>query len=44
MIDDVRFIPLYYTVGQFLFKPYVEGAGTNNFQDYYWVDLKVHQH
>ncbi|TMF53462.1 MAG: peptide ABC transporter substrate-binding protein [Chloroflexi bacterium] len=44
MIDDVRFIPLYYTVGQFLFKPYVQGAGTNNFQDYYWVDLKVLQH
>jgi oligopeptide transport system substrate-binding protein len=44
MIDDARFIPLYYAVGQFLFKPYVQGAGTNNFQDYYWVDLKVLQH
>ena len=44
MIDDARYIPLYYTVGQFLFKPYLQGAGTNNFQDYYWVDLKVMQH
>lgn len=44
MIDDVRYIPLYYTVGQFLFKPYLQGAGTNNFQDYYWSDIKVMQH
>lgn len=44
MIDDVRYIPLYYTVGQFLFKPYLKGAGSNNFQDYYWNGIQILQH
>ena len=35
LIDDVVYIPLYYSVGAFLIKPYVKGAGTNSFFDYY---------
>ncbi len=44
MMDDVSYAPLYYTVGQFLYKPYLKGAGTNNFQDYFWNELAILQH
>jgi oligopeptide transport system substrate-binding protein len=42
--DDAAYIPLYYTVGAFLFKPYVKNAGTNNFFDHYWNELSILQH
>jgi oligopeptide transport system substrate-binding protein len=44
LIDDVAYIPLYYSVGAFLFEPYVKGAGTNNFFDHYWNELSILQH
>ncbi|MHB8509639.1 MAG: peptide ABC transporter substrate-binding protein [Candidatus Dormibacteria bacterium] len=44
LIDDVVYIPLYYSVGSFLFKPYVKGVGTNNFFDHYWNELSIAQH
>jgi len=42
--DDVTYIPLYYSVGAFLIKPYVSGAGTNNFFDYYWNQYQILSH
>ncbi len=44
LIDDVVYIPLYYTVGAFLIKPYVKGAGTNSQFDYYWDGYQILQH
>jgi oligopeptide transport system substrate-binding protein len=44
LIRDVAYIPEYYTVGAFLFKPYVKGAGSNNFFDYYWNQISILQH
>jgi oligopeptide transport system substrate-binding protein len=41
---DVADIPLYYSVGQFLFQPWAKGAGTNNFFDYYWNEISIQQH
>jgi ABC-type oligopeptide transport system substrate-binding subunit len=42
--DEVAYIPMYYAQGAFMFKPYVKGAGTNNFFDYYWNEISVLQH
>jgi oligopeptide transport system substrate-binding protein len=42
--DDAIYIPLYYSQGAFLFKPYLKGAGTNNFFDYYWDQIQIQQH
>ena len=42
--DDVVYIPLYYSQGAFLIKPYVKGAGTNNFFDYWWNQYQIQQH
>ncbi len=42
--DDVTYVPLYYSVGAFLLKPYVRGAGTNNFFDYYWDQIQILSH
>ena len=42
--DEVAYIPLYYSVGAFMFKPYVKGAGTNNFFDYWWNEISILQH
>jgi ABC-type oligopeptide transport system substrate-binding subunit len=42
--DDAIYIPLYYSVGAFLIKPYVQNAGTNNFFDYYWNQISILQH
>ena len=42
--DHVAYIPLYYSVGQFLFKPYAKGAGSNNFFDHYWNEIQILQH
>ena len=44
LIDDVVYIPLYYSVGAFLIKPYIKGAGTNNFVDYPWVGIQILSH
>ena len=44
LIDDVVYIPLFYSRGSFLIKPYVKGAGTNNFVDYPWVGIQILQH
>ena len=44
LIDDVAYIPLFYTVDAFLFKPYVLGAGSNNMFDYYWNQIQVLSH
>jgi oligopeptide transport system substrate-binding protein len=42
--NDATYIPLYYSDGAFLFKPYVKGAGTNNFFDYYWDQIQIQSH
>ena len=42
--DDATYIPLYYSQGAFLIKPYVKGAGTNNFFDYYWNQVQILSH
>jgi ABC-type oligopeptide transport system substrate-binding subunit len=42
--DEVVYIPLYYSVGAFLIKPYVKGAGTNSFFDYPWNQIQIQQH
>lgn len=44
LIDDVVYIPLYYSVGSFLIKPYVKGAGTNSFFDYHWNEIQINSH
>ena len=44
LIDDVVYIPLFYTVDAFLFKPYVIGAGSNNMFDYYWNQIQLTAH
>jgi ABC-type oligopeptide transport system substrate-binding subunit len=44
LIDDVAYIPLFYSVGAFLIKPYVQGAGSNNFVDYPWNNVQILQH
>lgn len=44
LIDDVAYIPLYYTVDPFLIKPYLVGAGSNNMFDYYWDQIQVTTH
>jgi len=42
--DIVAYIPLAYSVGTFLIKPYMKGAGTNNVFDYWWNQYQVLQH
>jgi ABC-type oligopeptide transport system substrate-binding subunit len=42
--DEVAYIPLYYAQGAFMIKPYVRGAGTNNFFDYYWNEISIQRH
>ncbi len=44
LINDVAYIPLYYSVGAFLIKPYVKGAGSNAFFDYYWDQIQIQSH
>jgi oligopeptide transport system substrate-binding protein len=44
LITDVVYIPLYYSVGAFLIKPYVKGAGTNSFVDYRWNQIQIQSH
>lgn len=44
LIDDVVYIPLYYTASPMLIKPYVLGAGSNNLFDYYWDEVQIASH
>ena len=44
LVNDVAYIPLFYSVGAFLIKPYVSGAGSNNFVDYPWANIQIHSH
>jgi oligopeptide transport system substrate-binding protein len=44
LIDDVVYIPLYYSVGAFLIKPYVSGAGSNNIFDFGWNEIQILYH
>jgi oligopeptide transport system substrate-binding protein len=44
LIDDVVYIPLYYSVGSFLTKSYVKGFGTNSFFDHYWNEIQILSH
>ncbi len=44
LINDVVYIPLFYSKGAFLFKPYVKGAGTNNFSDFHWNEIQILSH
>ena len=44
LIDDVVYIPLFYVVDAFLFKPYVLGAGSNNLFNYYWNQIQLESH
>jgi oligopeptide transport system substrate-binding protein len=38
------YIPLYYSVGNFLIQPYVQGAGSNTAFDHYWNEIKILAH
>lgn len=42
--NDVAYIPLYQTVGQFLIHSYVQGAGSTTQADYYWNGIKLLSH
>jgi oligopeptide transport system substrate-binding protein len=44
LIDDVAYVPLYYPVSAFLFKPYVLGAGSNNMFDFWWDQIQLVSH
>jgi ABC-type oligopeptide transport system substrate-binding subunit len=44
LIDDVVYIPLFYTVDALLVKPYVLGAGGNNLFNYYWDQIQLVAH
>ena len=44
LINDVVYILLFYSKGAFLFKPYVKGAGTNNFSDFHWNEIQILTH
>lgn len=44
LIDDVVYIPLYYTSNPMLIKPYVLGAGSNNLFDFYWDQIQIASH
>jgi oligopeptide transport system substrate-binding protein len=41
---DVVYIPLYYSVGNFLIQPYVKGAGSNTAFDHYWDEISILSH
>ncbi|HEY4869982.1 MAG TPA: ABC transporter substrate-binding protein [Candidatus Dormibacteraeota bacterium] len=44
MQTDVAYLPLYYSVGQFMIHPYVHGAGSTAQADYYWNGITVDAH
>jgi oligopeptide transport system substrate-binding protein len=41
---NALYIPLYYSVGNFLIQPYVQGAGSNTAFDHYWNEIKILAH
>jgi len=41
---NALYIPLYYSVGNFLIQPYVSGAGSNTAFDHYWNEIKILSH
>ncbi len=44
LITDVAYIPLFYSVGSFIIKPYIKGAGSNAFFDYPWAQIQILSH
>jgi oligopeptide transport system substrate-binding protein len=44
MEADAAYAPLVYFKGEFLFKPYLQHAGSNNFNDFYWNEMKIGSH
>lgn len=44
LMDDVAYIPLYYTLRPMLIKSYVLGAGHNNLFDYDWDQIQIVSH
>jgi oligopeptide transport system substrate-binding protein len=44
MEADAAYAPLVYFKGEFLFKPYLVGAGSNNFNDFLWDEMRILQH
>jgi ABC-type oligopeptide transport system substrate-binding subunit len=42
--QDAAYLPLYYSVGNFLIQPYVKGAGTNTSFDHYWDEISILAH
>jgi len=42
--DNAVYIPLYYSVGNFLIHSWVQGAGSNNAFDYYWNEISIQSH
>jgi oligopeptide transport system substrate-binding protein len=38
------YVPMYYSVGQFLIHPYVKGAGSTTQADYYWNGISILSH
>ena len=44
LANDVVYIPLYYSVGNFVIHSYVKGAGSNTQADYYWDGISIQSH
>jgi oligopeptide transport system substrate-binding protein len=44
MEADAAYAPLVYFRGEFLFKPYLRGNGSNNFNDFYWNEMQILSH
>ncbi|HKW73357.1 MAG TPA: peptide ABC transporter substrate-binding protein [Candidatus Dormibacteraeota bacterium] len=44
LISDVAYVPLFYTVNAYLFKPHVIGTGANNLFDFYWNQIQLISH
>lgn len=44
MASDVAYLPLYYSVGQFMIHSYVKGAGSTTQADYYWDGISLMAH
>ncbi len=44
LAQDVIYIPLYYSVGNFAIHSYVKGAGSNTQADYYWNGISILSH
>ena len=44
MMADAAYAPLVYFKGEFMFKPYLIHAGSNNFNDFYWNEMQIGSH